>query len=94
MDEFRVEVVNVEEEAARLKEATKAAATKDKDADEANEAPSFDIPSTIQVRARSVFKGPCMSDGNRTRPSVLFPLGLACCKLHSCVLLLKSNAVS
>lgn len=51
MDEFRVEVVNVAEEAERLKEAAKAAAkSKDKEGDEDEEekvAPG--IPCEIQV---------------------------------------------
>lgn len=50
MDEFRVEVVNVAEEAERVKEAAKAAAkSKDKEMEEEeiNVVPSF--PCTIQV---------------------------------------------
>ncbi len=56
MDEFRVEVVNVAEEAERVKEAAKAAAkSKDKETDEeeTNVVPS--IPCTIQVNDILIF---------------------------------------
>lgn len=50
MDEFRVEVVNVAEEAERLKEAAKAAAkSKDKEGEEEEEEVVPGIPSSIQV---------------------------------------------
>lgn len=51
MDEFRVEVVNIEEETERLKEAANAALkAKDKDGDEEETVSSSSIPCTIQVR--------------------------------------------
>lgn len=50
MDEFRVEVVNVAEEAERLKEAAKAAAkSKDKEGEEEEEEVVPGIASSIQV---------------------------------------------
>lgn len=62
-----MEVVNVEEEAARLKEVTKvAAAAKDKDAEVASEAPPSGIPCATQVRTRRIFNAPYTNDGSRT----------------------------
>lgn len=50
MDEFLVEVINVDEEVERLKEAAKAAQNnKDKGDEEGVEAPSGSIPCTTQV---------------------------------------------
>lgn len=53
MDEFRVEVVNVAEEAERLKVAAKAATAKDKDGDEGKEEEVPTIPCDVQVKTRS-----------------------------------------